>query len=95
MYFITICAQNSLCLFGDIQNEEMILNDAGKMVEHQWQKLLPRFDNIKLHEFVVMPNHFHGIVELVGVPLVGTQKILPLYKKGNHKGLPLHQENKP
>jgi putative transposase len=46
----------------------MILNDAGKIVKHQWQDLICRFDNIKLHEFIVMPNHFHGIVEIVGVP---------------------------
>ena len=74
LYFITICTQNQLCLFGEIKNGEMVLNDAGKMVEHQWQGLICRFDNIKLHESIVMPNHFHGIVESVG---------------GNHKGLPL------
>jgi putative transposase len=75
LYFITICTQNHLCLFGEIVNEEMVLNDAGKMVEYQWQELICRFDNIKLHEFIVMPNHFHGIVEFVGVPLVGTQNV--------------------
>ena len=87
LYFITICAQNGLCLFGYIQNEEMILNDAGKMAEHQWQELISRFDNIKLHEFVVMPNHFHGIVELVGVPLVGTQNVLQPPIKGQPQGI--------
>ena len=45
------------------------------MIEHQWQELIYRFDNIKLHEFIVMPNHFHGIIEFVGVPLVGTQNV--------------------
>ena len=60
-------------MFGKIEKSNMQLNDAGIMIEHQWQKLIYRFDNIKLHEFIVMPNHFHGIVESVGVPLVGTQ----------------------
>jgi len=87
LYFITICTQNGSCLFGYIQNEEMILNDAGKMVEYQWQELISRFDNIKLHEFVVMPNHFHGIVELVGVPLVGTQNVLQPPTKGQPQGI--------
>jgi REP element-mobilizing transposase RayT len=73
LYFITICTQNRDCLFGKIEKSNMQLNDAGIMIEHQWQKLIYRFDNIKLHEFIVMPNHFHGIVESVGVPLVGTQ----------------------
>jgi len=73
LYFITICMQNRLCLFGKIEKSNVQLNDAGIMIEHQWQELIYRFDNIKLHEFIVMPNHFHGIVESVGVPLVGTQ----------------------
>ena len=73
LYFITICTQNQLCFFGEIENGEMVLNNAGLMIEHQWQKLIVCFDKIKLHEFVVMPNHFHGIIEFVGVPLVGTR----------------------
>ena len=40
----------------------MFLNDAGKMVEYQWQELICRFDDIKLHEFIVMPNLFHGVI---------------------------------
>jgi len=59
-------------LFGEIKNGEIILNDAGIMIERQWQELIYRFDNIKADEFIVMPNHFHGIVKFVGVPLVGT-----------------------
>jgi len=74
LYFITICTQGRLCLFGEIENGGMALNDAGGMVKHQWQELICRFDNIKLYEFIIMPNHFHGIIEfVVGVPLVGTQ----------------------
>ncbi|MCK9563346.1 MAG: hypothetical protein M0R02_11575, partial [Bacteroidales bacterium] len=43
-----------------------IMNNAGKMIEIQWVDLKNRFPNIELHEFVVMPNHFHGILEIVG-----------------------------
>jgi len=43
----------------------MILNDAGKMIETEWLKLTARFPNIELHEYVVMPNHFHGISQIV------------------------------
>jgi putative transposase len=58
----------------------MILNDPGRMVETEWLALKNRFPNIELHEHVVMPNHFHGIIEIktknynvatVGAPLVG------------------------
>jgi putative transposase len=73
LYYITICTYNHLHLFGKIENREMILNNAGRMVEQQWRELVCRFENIKLREFIVMPNHFHGIVESVGVPLWGTQ----------------------
>ena len=73
LYFITICCQNRACLFGDVVNKEMKLNDAGTMVENEWLKLPNRFQNIQLHEFVVMPNHFHAILEIVGATLVVAQ----------------------
>jgi len=73
LYFITICVQDRTCLFGDVVNGEMILNDAGRMVENEWLKLPQRFTIIKLHEFVVMPNHFHSIMEIVGATLVVAQ----------------------
>jgi putative transposase len=66
LYFITICVQDRICLFGAVENGQMILNAAGQMVEAEWLKLPERFPNIELHEFVVMPNHFHGILEIVG-----------------------------
>ena len=68
LYFITICVQNRECLFGKIINKEMILNEPGTMVENEWLKLRIRFPNIVLHEYIVMPNHFHAI--LVGATLV-------------------------
>jgi len=75
-------------LFGKIEKSNMQLNDAGIMIEHQWQKLIYRFDNIKLHKFIVMPNHFHGIVESVGVPLVGTQNEEQRQTEQRQKGQP-------
>ena len=44
----------------------MILNDAGKMVDEQWLAMVDRFQNIELHEYSIMPNHFHCILEIVG-----------------------------
>ena len=64
LYFITICVQDRACLFGKVVNGEMKLNDAGVMVKNEWLKLPQRFPNIQLHEFVVMPNHIHGILIL-------------------------------
>ena len=56
------------CGHPDCGCPEMILNDAGKMVETEWLHLKTRFSNIELHEYVVMPNHFHGILEIIGAP---------------------------
>ncbi len=65
LYFITICTQNRLCLFGEIENGEMILNDAGIMIDKWWNELKHKYRNIKLHEQIIMPNHFHGIIQII------------------------------
>ncbi|MCU0662783.1 MAG: hypothetical protein MUC50_10715 [Myxococcota bacterium] len=80
-YFVTICAKDRACLFGDVLNGEMRLNDAGRMVADVWITLPTRFPSIDIDEIVVMPNHFHAVVVFtdcdtvperdVGAPLVG------------------------
>ena len=67
LYFITICCANRECLFGEIKNNEMILNDAGKIANECWLEIPKHFPNAILHEYIVMPNHIHGIIELAGV----------------------------
>jgi putative transposase len=62
VYFVTICVQNRECLFGNISQNQMLLNDAGKMVSDDWLSLPARFPSVILDEFIVMPNHFHGII---------------------------------
>lgn len=66
LYFVTICVQNRLCLFGEIVNVETMLNDAGRMANQCWLDIPEHFPNVVLHEHIVMPNHVHGIIELVG-----------------------------
>ena len=73
LYFITICIQNRKCLFGEIMDGAMASNGSGKMVKNEWLQLPQRFTNIKLHEYIVMPNHFHAILEIVGATLVVAQ----------------------
>ena len=65
LYFVTICCQNRKCLFGEIVNGEMICNNVGVMVREEWYKSENIRDEIIMHEFVIMPNHLHGIVEEV------------------------------
>jgi REP element-mobilizing transposase RayT len=65
LYFITICVKDMECLFGKIENDEMILNAAGKNANECWLKIPEHFPNTILHEHIVMPNHVHGIIEIV------------------------------
>jgi len=62
MYFVTVVSQGRLCYFGEIISGEMILNDAGIMIGSIWLKAPDRFPRMALDVYVVMPNHFHGIV---------------------------------
>ncbi len=63
-YFITLCAHKREYLFGQIINEKMILNHLGIIVESVWQNLPVHYSNIELDQFVIMPNHVHGIIVL-------------------------------
>lgn len=64
LYFITVCSQDRLCLFGRIGKGEMKINDAGNIVLYWWGEMQNKYRNIELHERVIMPNHFHGIIEI-------------------------------
>lgn len=80
-YFVTICTNRRQCLFGDILDEGMILNDAGAIVRRVWQYIPTRFSTAKLDEFVIMPNHVHCIIVIVGAglapPTVGAASSAP------------------
>lgn len=65
LYFITICTQDRQCMFGYIDSGEMYLNALGEMVYDEWLNTMNiRKDEVVLHEFVVMPNHIHAIIEI-------------------------------
>lgn len=64
LYFVTIFIKNRENLLGEINNDQLILNDAGKMVEKWYFELKNKFKNIKCDNYVVMPNHFHFIAEI-------------------------------
>ena len=63
-YFITIDCFGMECRFGDIVSQKMIMSDFGKIAFNEWIKLPTRFVNIRLHEFQIMPNHLHAIIEI-------------------------------
>lgn len=61
-YFITICTQNRECYFGAIVDKNMILSEIGTIVQTFWKEIPTHFPFVELGEFVVMPNHMHGII---------------------------------
>jgi putative transposase len=61
-YFVTICTHNKECLFGNVADGEMVLNEFGNIVDYQWRQIPRFFPFAALDEFKVMPNHIHGIV---------------------------------
>jgi len=56
-YFVTICAFQRECLFGEVVNGEMQVNPFGEIVREEWQKTDILRENVTLDEFVIMPNH--------------------------------------
>ncbi|HXF47866.1 MAG TPA: transposase [Verrucomicrobiae bacterium] len=68
-YFITICTGNRESLFGEIIDGQMRLNDLGLIVQKVWDELPEHYPSIELDKFVIMPNHIHGIIILVGAGL--------------------------
>ncbi len=87
-YLVTICTHGRICLFGDVTDAEIHLNDIGCMVASEWERLPGRFPAIDLDAFIVMPNHIHGIIVITeaispgpvgagdpaGAPLVGAHQ---------------------
>ncbi len=61
-YFVTIVTRGRECLFGEVVEGEMRLNELGKVVADIWQWLERQYEHIELGTWVVMPNHFHGII---------------------------------
>lgn len=61
-YFVTICCREKKCLFGRIRGGEMMLNTLGEKAEEEWKKTEEMRKDISLGEFIIMPNHMHGII---------------------------------
>ncbi len=60
-YFITVVTWGRECLFGEILDGEMQMNELGAVAQSCWQEIPAHFPNVQLDAYVVMPNHIHGI----------------------------------
>ena len=67
-YFVTICTKDREFYFGNIKNNKMILSDMGKIAQQYWLQIPAHFPHIMLDEFIIMPNHLHGILKICYLP---------------------------
>ncbi|HXD33251.1 MAG TPA: transposase [Pyrinomonadaceae bacterium] len=65
-YYLTLCAEDGQCLFGEIVEGRMHLNSAGKMIEKWWTELEQKFPNTLTDSFQIMPNHLHSVFVILG-----------------------------
>lgn len=80
-YFVTTCTQDRECLFGQVANEQMVLNDIGLIVETEWLQTAEIRDNVFTDAYIIMPNHFHGILFVEEMANVGaTGPVAPTNK---------------
>ena len=80
-YYVTICTQNREEAFGIVENNLMIMNQYGEIVNNAWLEITEHFQNVKLDEFIIMPNHIHGII-IINNP-VGTGHALSFINRNN------------
>jgi putative transposase len=70
-YFITVCTCNRGCLLGEIADRAMRLNDAGRMMQDVWDDIPTHYAGIDTDAFIIMPNHIHAVVVIVGATPCG------------------------
>ena len=78
-YFITICTQNMQRIFGDVIDGKMHMNECAVVAHNEWFNTETIRDNVNLDAFMIMPNHIHGIIEIIDKnPIVGANRDSPL-----------------
>jgi putative transposase len=101
-YFVTICTKDRKLFFGKIENGKIILNKVGDLMKEEWLRTVNIRKNVKLDEFVVMPNHFHAIIQILNMNVETHCNASPSWskvdmlgdKKETHNSAPLQQEFK-
>lgn len=90
-YFITICTKDRIHHFGEIIGDEIKLSPLGKIADLLWHEIPKHFHNIELDEYIVMPNHIHGIVIITetNIPTVGNRHAYSLHNGRLYEFLPI------
>ena len=84
-YFVTVCTHEKQCLLSSIDGQSVVLTNYGEIVRAAWLDLPSRFAGLALDEYIIMPNHLHGILCFVGAGLALPS---PAVKPANELSLP-------
>ncbi|HEY6409203.1 MAG TPA: transposase [Ktedonobacteraceae bacterium] len=76
-YFVTICTYEKKWLFGEIIDDQMHLNSVGDIVQTVWNTLPKRFPHLALDEYIIMPNHMHGIIVIEATQPYNSTSTIP------------------
>jgi REP element-mobilizing transposase RayT len=79
-YFVTICTQDKQCLFGVVVDGDMRLVPGGMMVAGDWSEIPDHYPGVDIDEYVVMPNHLHGIILLTSDPVLTLGDVIGRFK---------------
>jgi putative transposase len=64
-YFVTLCCKDRQCYFGRIENRKIIFSTMGKIAKRNWENIPRHFKNVILDDYIIMPNHLHGIIHII------------------------------
>ncbi len=99
-YFVTICTQQHRLAFGTIEDEQVYLKRPGQVAESIWVTLPRRYAHVKLDEYIFMPNHMHGIIEMTDLdpthngPRAALWEVIRVFKAATSFQI-RHTEGKP
>jgi REP element-mobilizing transposase RayT len=85
-YAVTLCTQNRSCLFGIIDKDDMLLNNAGRMINETWHDIPIHYPGVELDEMQIMPNHLHGIIVVCEVGTAPRGRPNPGIENGQAQG---------
>ena len=84
LYYITICVNQQLCLFGDVVDKKLQINDAGKMIARSFIEITKYYKGFDIDTYIVMPNHFHGIIVINDEKFGALPRGHPFLKQWNY-----------
>jgi REP element-mobilizing transposase RayT len=87
-YYVTIVTRGRNCVFGEIIDREMYLNEYGRIVQKWWEEIPIHFPNVKTGAFVIMPNHVHGIISITNEC---RGEVISPHKNPNKNNIPIEQ----